>query len=265
MGIAGTGKTLIQQGLAMYFCRLGFRVAVFAPANSNCDHSNKEMDQQLAQSSALQTGDSAWMKQIRAHRLFSSSRNIGFRQMSVDQARHRRVGHTGGNVSDVQGLEFRIRSVKDQKTGSHDFGLEQAVIDEADKRELYLLRKLKHSGLIVGVWDVFRRHLANSRDGTTNWNNRFAIEEYEEAYQKCKDHVIALTDIMVTTTGNARAKEMIGSWAMAEKDFPEVGIKCKGYIILIDEAAKDQEINIWNAIVAMEERVVGAFLFGDDR
>ena len=41
-GIAGTGKTLLQSALGLYFVKLGFKVLMCPPANSNTDQSAKD-------------------------------------------------------------------------------------------------------------------------------------------------------------------------------------------------------------------------------
>lgn len=42
-GIAGTGKTLLQSVLSIYFARLGFKVLVSPPSNSNANHTAVEL------------------------------------------------------------------------------------------------------------------------------------------------------------------------------------------------------------------------------
>ncbi|KAK5111305.1 hypothetical protein LTR85_012200 [Meristemomyces frigidus] len=286
MGIAGSGKTLIQQALSMYFCKLGFRCGVFAPANSNSNGITKdlvEVSKNLGDGAKLTSiartedsetatannasGGATGAGKIRVTRVFSSSRNVGFREMSDKQAVHRRVGHFDGNVSDIHGLEFKLHSSRNRKTASaSDYSLEQIIIDEADRGELHLRRKISTGDGAgrVDVWDVFRRHLAASRKHEFDWNDVSAVNEYRRSYDWCKNHIIALTDVMVTTTGNARAGEIVDSWLSASRDFKDCGVRCRGYIILIDEACKDLEINLWNAITALGDQVVGVFMFGDD-
>ena len=142
MGIAGTGKTLIQQGLALYFCKLGFRVVAAAPANGNCNHFVKDLvlaSEGLRETPSEASADSGVHfgpkpptppktesskktppdeSSARITRLFCSSRNVGLKQMSADQAVHRKVGHTDKKVSDLDGLMFKLLSSEDRKAMS---------------------------------------------------------------------------------------------------------------------------------------------------
>ncbi len=90
------------------------------------------------------------------------------------------------------------------------------------------------------------------------------MELFRLAYRACKAHVVGLNRFMITTTGNVRATEMRDHWFGKQEDY---GIPRKGVIILVDEAAKDLEVNIWSAIVAerWSEFVKGVWLFGDDK
>ncbi|KAK4548249.1 hypothetical protein LTR36_010119 [Oleoguttula mirabilis] len=254
MGIAGTGKTLLQQALAIFFVKLGMRVQINAPANSNCNHFIRELEEALKE-----------IKGARAYRLYCSSRNIGFKKMSQDQAKHRKVGHVDRRVSNLHGLGFKLHASRNQKTNARDYSFEQAVIDEADKGELQWLTMLDHNvdnRKEVEVWDVFRGHLNAARDLTLDRKDAKAISEFERSHNICTNHLIALTDIMVTTTGNARATEIVDVWANAERDFD---ISCKGYMVVMDEGPKDQEINSWNAVTALGSKVNGVMMFGDDK
>lgn len=263
-------------------------VMAVAPANGNCNHFVKDLvhaceaeadkdarsetsaDSGIAFDRTERAGKTSSQSispdditGLRVTRVFSSSRNAPLRQMSEEQAAHRKVGHKHGEVSDCHGFEFKLHSSKKRRSGKGDgFSLEQAVLDEADKGELNYMVRIHDdsgdydSGELVDVWEVFRMHMQASRDGTFDWKDEEARHEYEVSYRWCKADICTRTNVMVTTTGNARAGEVIYDWKPP---------KCRGYIIMIDEAAKDQEINIWNAIFAKGERVKGVLMFGDEK
>lgn len=114
----------------------------------------------------------------------------------------------------------------------------------------------------MDAWDVFRKHLAVSRADKFNWNSQNDIEEYEESYSLCKSQIVASTDILVTTSGNARCAEILDHWLLSGLMY---GIPCKGVIVFCDESFKDSELGTWNAIMAPAGKTKGVFLFGDER
>ena len=279
MGIAGTGKTLLQSAMCMYFAQLGYKCIIATPANTNADHSTLEMSQLAAITdaklveamSALGMNDNRpspkggdRRHKIRVHRLYPSSRNYGFRRMTQEQASHRKQVHVHRNVSTVKSLEFKLHGYKDRKVGIRDLAIERAVIDEADTGELHLTRRIKldQGDKQTDVWDGLRKHLQASREGTFDWNDKRAAKEYESCYEACKNHIVALTNVMVTTTGNARSDELLLHWTNSDPDY---GVPFKGVIVFLDEAAKDLEINTWMPIVAMGDKVRGVFMFGDEK
>ena len=199
---------------------------------------------------------------IRVHRLYPSSRNIGLKNLFQDQARHHRVGHVDCAVSSIHGLEFKLRDYKDRKAGVRDLAIEQGVIDEADRGILHYKKCIEKDTPPVDVWDKFRMHFAASRKGTFPWKNDRLADEYSKCYEACKGHLVALTNIMVTTTGNARCSELLDHWIPSSREY---GIPYKGVIELCDEAAKDPEINTWMPIIMPEEKTEGVFMFGDEK
>ena len=133
MGIAGTGKTLLQSGLALYFAKLGFKCLICTPANSNADHSTRDLTAFAAEEAAQTTGsapetqckkerdgpddDDAGTnyhnampkqnsatdeKKIRVHRLYPSSREYGLEKLSEEQAKHLKW-----DIPSAQSLLFR--------------------------------------------------------------------------------------------------------------------------------------------------------------
>ena len=187
--------------------------------------------------------------------------------MSEVQAKHRKQHHVNGAASSISHLEFKLHNYKDRKASARELAIEQAVIDEADKGELTLMRYMqaldgKRTGPKVDMWELFRRRLGNSRKGTFRWNDKHAVNECTRSYEYCKGHTVASTDILLTTTGNARCSEILDHWVNSERDYD---IRCKCIIVFCDEAAKDVEINTWNAICAPGDMTKGVFLFCDQR
>ncbi|RMY04793.1 hypothetical protein D0868_06756 [Hortaea werneckii] len=282
LGPAGTGKTSLQEALAAYFWRLGYHVLALAPANSNADHLTRLMLKEA-------------VKGLRCHRLYPSSRDLGLDKMEKGQAEHRRVGHQNGNATGSHEFFFllaRLDEHKNEKTTARDCGVEQAVIDEALKGELSLMRRLERRDPVqdddrgkVDIWKVVRdgideseeikRHNEEARcfnaDRKPGDGDRMPLKEMPEtrkarlaeAYRLCKGHIISETRFMITTTGNARSAELL-TYFGKDKDGED---NCKGMIVFVDEACKDHEVNLWAPIVceAWAAKVKGVVLFGDEK
>ncbi|KAI6818017.1 hypothetical protein KC340_g14108 [Hortaea werneckii] len=282
LGPAGTGKTSLQEALAVYFWRLGYHVLALAPANSNADHLTRLMLKQAVEG-------------LRCHRLYPSSRDLGLDKMGKGQAKHRRVGHEDGNATGSHEFFFllaRLEEHKNEKTTARDCGVEQAVYDEALKGELSLVKCLRTFApnedeyiSEVDVWEVVRDGIHKLRDiqkhneevqrsnaklepGDRDWKplkklSPFKKASMDEAYGWCKAHIISETRFMITTTGNARSAELLNHFGR-DMDGHKT---CKGMIVFVDEACKDQEVNVWAPIVceAWADKVKGVVLFGDEK
>ncbi|KAI7278585.1 hypothetical protein KC345_g5885 [Hortaea werneckii] len=282
LGPAGTGKTSLQEALATYFWRLGYHVLALAPANSNADHLTRLMLKQAVEG-------------LRCHRLYPSSRDLGLDKMEEGQAEHRKVGHQGGNATSSHEFFFllaRMEEHKNEKATARDCGVEQAVIDEALKGELSLMKRLETRNPDedddrgkVDIWKVVRhgmdelvdikKHTEKARrfnaDRKPGDGDRMLLKEMPgirkarltEAYSLCKGHIVSETRFMITTTGNARSAELLAHFGK-DKDG---GDNCKGMIVFVDEAYKDHEVNLWAPIVceAWAAKVKGVVLFGDEK
>lgn len=302
-GVAGTGKTLLQCKMSLYFARMRFKVLVAPPSNSNASHTALEINSSSEQGQPFdepvedpvcdgtstpvfegsdpdfegpecdpeEAGEIVHDNKIFTptsstpiiRRLFANSLGQSLRQLSRKQAQFRGHHHSNGSSSSIESLNFLLHSVKDRRAGGREYAVEQAVIDEAERRRFKLFGK-DDVGRIkpdVDVWDIFREHLQACREDKFNWNDKALKDEYEKAYEFCKGHVVASADILVTTTGNARSAEIMQHWLRSEEDY---GIPSQGVIVFCDEAFKDTEVGTWNAIMAPGLQTKGVFMFGDD-
>ncbi|KAI7466273.1 hypothetical protein KC351_g14569 [Hortaea werneckii] len=273
LGPAGTGKTSLQEALAVYFWRLGYHVLALAPANSNADHLTRLMLKQAV------TG-------LRCHRLYPSSRDLGLDKMEEGQAEHLKVGHQDGNATGSHEFFFLLAGMEEHRN-------EKAVYDEALKGDFSLVKGLRtfdpdkgrHIDEVVDVWEVFRdgirewediqkhneeerRSNAKLKLGDRDWKPLKKLPSSQKArmdtaYRWCKAHIVSETRFMITTTGNARSAELLDHFGR-DMDGQKT---CKGMIVFVDEACKDQEVNVWAPIVceAWADKVKGVFLFGDEK
>lgn len=176
MGPAGTGKTLLQMALAIYFEKLGFHILALSPANSNAN--------QLA--SALHKLDST-----RFLRLYPSSRDHDVQNMAEDQRFHddeRRLPQPE--------LMFTIDELTRGDGLFHKYGVVEAVINAAIQEKLILDRPLRSEGSNVGpnvnAWEILREFierykgndLANDPDDPDKY--KYTHEQYRLAYLTCK-------------------------------------------------------------------------------
>jgi hypothetical protein len=297
MGIAGTGKTTLLSALSIYFAMLDVGAGMFVPANSNADHStraNKALaaevreqqpnvevsteersnqaphaaenvsdsdDSTLFSAFSHLNLDSIEGKQIRAHRLYPSSLNYGFENLSQDQAKHHQVGHVNRAVSSIHSFEFKNKSFKDRKTGARDLAIERAIRDEALKGDLSFFDELFEGEGRVEVWEMFRGHMTASDEEEFDWDNGRHKDEYSRSYDACKGHLVALTDIIVTTTGNARCSEITDHWMRHTSTY---GIPSKGIALMLDESMKDSDINTLMPMMLRGQKVACVFMFGDE-
>lgn len=276
-GPAGTGKSLLQAAISLYFAKLGYKVLVCPPANSNASHAATEINLACSQDSgpsesvvassesagplslehfnnastitscdadedlptrAAADGRSQTSNNIEfrgrvtpreasptARRLFASSLTQTLVEMLQAEARH------GSDALMAESsLSFLLQGLKDRKAGSRDFSVEQTVIDEAE-RGRYKMFGEDECGDIKpenDVWDILRRNLQVARNGTFPWSDKKKMEDFATAYDLCRKHVIAASDILIGTSGNARSSEIFNDWITSEEKF---GIPSKGVIV----------------------------------
>ena len=256
MGPAGTGKTMLQQALSIYFYKLGFHVLALSPANSNCDHLASEMVKHS-------------IPGLSFLRLYPCSRDLALADMNEIQCQTRRPGHLLRHVLPFPEFIMALEEYDKGKGFARQYGLVESVVSAAEQRRLKLQRRLRDAraipyGQYVNIWDVLREFMDKYRAGDIDVDVSDDFGRYKDAYRACKEQLIGLSRYMITTTGNVRSHEMLTYWAGPETDW---GVPCKGVIVFVDEAAKDQEINIWAGILAEKwaSKVKGVFMFRDDK
>lgn len=256
MGPAGTGKTLLQEALAIFFYKLGFHILALAPANSNANHLAKQMHK-IAED-----------VQVELRRLYPSSKEMGVEKVNERQTAERKAGYQAGSSLSFSELLIALEELDHRGFFNNPYGVVEQVIDIAENHKLELFRRLKdeHGSAkdIENVWEVLRGFIASYRAGTFDPRKTGEARRFRMAYTACKGHVIGLCRFMITTTGNVRAGEMQEHWFCPEEEY---GVPRKGVIVFVDEAAKDVEVNVWSGVVCKKWAgwVKGFFMFGDDK
>ena len=259
-GPAGTGKTLLQQALSIYFWKLGFHVLALAPANSNADQLTRAMAR-------------LDVPGLRFNRVYPASRDRGVDKLGADmypdEDRH-------DTIHEVRYILGQIQDHENQKINARDHGLEQVVINEAEKGILTLEKELPKEGFedaddeviadpeIFDVWQVFRTCILHMGQRTFDSNDPHQRMMFTWSYEHCKAHIVRLSRYAITTTGNVRCTELMQNFGRNEDGTLD---DCKGIIVFVDEACKDVEQNVWAGIVceAWSPKIQGAIMLGDDK
>ncbi|KAF7198435.1 Helicase SEN1 [Pseudocercospora fuligena] len=241
-GIAGTGKTTLQMAMAIFFVLLGGRAACFATGNVNADTQAEALNK-------IASGLKVHGRELLILRLNSVSRHVELERQSAPQALHRKVGHRNGNVSHLHSVVFIMKDKSLRENAAWKYSVETAAIKAADEGQLSHMARLRKTGTepAVNVWDVFREFVSAIRENRFNWKDKNLVERHERAYEAVKGHLVSLCDIIITTNGNARCKELVNYWGKAMGDY-EQKITCLA--VFIDEVAKEQELHVWNSILS---------------
>lgn len=259
MGPAATGKTLLQRGIAIYFYSLGYHILALAPANDNANKIAKDL---------LEVKKELDWIDLNFNRLFPGSRDIPIEDMTTRQAAMRDQGHAGGDVLPLRELFHKLEEAGSPQGDHREYGVIESVIRIADEKSLTLFKASRESDISirkdVDSWDILRELIAEYREERLDRTDTKKLERYRLAYKACKGHIIGLNRFMITTTGNVRSGEMLDYWFSTQKEY---GVPRKGVVVLIDEAAKDLEANLWSGIVCEKwaVSVKAVYLFGDDK
>ncbi|KAK4888950.1 hypothetical protein LTR27_012230 [Elasticomyces elasticus] len=263
MGPAGTGKTLLQQALSIYFYLLGFHVLALAPANSNVDHLAVQLGK-IKEKGGLAIP-------LKFMRLFPSVRDF----MAEAPAEDDQSAYVKHNLEHFYDLLSALDERENDKTGARQYGLVQAVLHAAEHSTHKLSRRLRtDTGKIVGemvnAWDILREFITKWRSGGMSREDLRAgcdpevMAKYRMAYSQCRAHLIGRNRFMLATTGNAKASELRENWYAATDEWDTKRI---GVIVFVDEAAKDVEVNVWNGVMCEQwsHGVSGIIMLGDDK
>lgn len=236
-GTAGAGKTTVQMAMAVYFVKMGGRAACFAASNTNV----------VTQADTLyELTKAAQGNRIRIVRIVSASRGIGFKYITATQAQAKRVGHYHGTVSTVWGLAFLLKNRRMGKIEPWTHTVEACILEEAEKRVLKLTfqysdRQNRRFGRTFEAWEEMRDYLEASLTEQF-WEVDENVRKYAQVFEACKGHLIGLADIVITTNSNAQCADLKRYWSQAT-NITRLGV-------FVDEVGKEQEINIWNALLS---------------
>ncbi|KAK3654018.1 hypothetical protein LTR56_003453 [Elasticomyces elasticus] len=263
MGPAGTGKTLLQQALSIYFYLLGFHVLALAPANSNVDH--------LAVQLGKIKSREGLPIPLKFMRMFPSVRDF----ITPEDDNITNPEFKKHNLEHFYDLLSALDERENDKTGARQYGLVQAVLHAAEHNTHSLNRRLRSEagralGEPVNGWDILREFIAKWKTGGMSREELRAgcdagvMDTYRMAYSQCRAHLIGRNRFMLATTGNCKASELRQNWYA---ETAEWGLKRVGVIVFVDEAAKDVEVNVWNGVMCEQwsHGVSGIIMLGDDK
>lgn len=260
MGPAGTGKTLLQQALALFFYRIGYHVAALAPANSNANYTTNELaKRQLDDVDFVRAYPESYELPLsKIHKHFARSEDA---DRSIDGP---------VTVAEIQYtlLNSHLGTEENKHVDASSYDLQRKVIRAAKDGELVQFKRLREQEVKAkdpappeDVWQVFREALEIIETGAWHWLLVEQQARYLMSYKYCKRHILGLSRFLITTTGNIRSDDITTAWATGEY------VPCKGVIVFVDEAAKDIEVNVWAGVVceSWADKVKGVVLFGDDK
>ncbi|KAI7476554.1 hypothetical protein KC351_g9390 [Hortaea werneckii] len=252
MGIAGTGKTLIQEALTKFFYEIGLHILCLAPANSNVDYFTNRM--------------AAVLPEVGLKRLYPAKYEYGKKSMrspeeALEKDNQERVEY------DI--LVDHMNRKINLKAGTRQHGFQAAVMETAvqgtknGSLKIHHWNRHQHKHFKGGVdaWAELQEMIQRIDDEAFDWDSEDDRRKLRHCYKHCYHHLIALTKVVSTTTGNARADPLRESFASGL-----YGQEVKGVVVIVDEAAKDLEINIFNAVFeqAWNCKVSGLICLGDE-
>jgi senataxin len=271
MGPAATGKTLLQRFLILYFYYLGYHVLAVAPANDNVNKLARDLDEFLQWVIANKKTDKSVARLMFDFlRLFPGSRDIDPEDMDEEQAKHRKVGHEGGNVLSWNEFLIALNEQKKERVDHRKHGVAETIIRHADEKTGKLYKSILRSNKTEVIskdqnaYDILREFMDLYRRNKIDWSNKVATEKYRAAYDACKGQLVAMNRIMITTTGNVRSRELLDHWFGSQN---YSGPDRRGVIVIVDEGPKDFEVNLWSPIVCEKwaASVQGVLIFGDEK
>ncbi|KAK3678272.1 hypothetical protein LTR78_001567 [Recurvomyces mirabilis] len=142
-----------------------------------------------------------------------------------------------------------------------DYGLQTQVLEAAYAGDRVYKSKVARQGR-VNTWDVLQKCIKDRDAGTFDMQSSEDRAAYSESYAKCKQHFLAHQRLVCTTTGNVACTELALSWAVDDDD---LGVRCAGVLLVVDEACKDQEIATLSSIFVKKHKLVGVVMVGDKK
>ncbi|CAK4023898.1 Hypothetical predicted protein [Lecanosticta acicola] len=239
-GPAGTGKTLVLQAICIFLYRLGLHILVLAPANSNC----ADFMAKLAQ----------YFPEICGTRVLPSSMDSDIRKVSPSCK-------DDAEESDLADFEM-MRADSQPSSEIPHHGLPAQVLQAARQGKHHDKVHQKIFGKNMDVWQELQKCVLKCDDGTFDWQNAEDVKVYQLSYNFCKAHFVAMSRLIITTTGNVRTADIVENWALGKH-----GIECKGIVVILDEACKDREIDTLSALLwpVYRNKITGMVMLGDER
>ncbi|GAB1735355.1 hypothetical protein NU219Hw_g2991t1 [Hortaea werneckii] len=256
MGSAGTGKTLLQEALTKFFYEIGLHVLCLAPANSNVDDYTNRM--------------SADFPEVGLKRLYPAEYDHTRRSMHEPtngpmdgQTKHKH------ERAEFDILVDRMNRKMNFQGEARQHGFQAAVMETAVQGSKngslkihHRNRQRQHLEDEVDAWSELQGMIQRIDNESFDWDNDNDRRKLNQCYRHCYHHLIALTRVISATTVNACAESLRENFASGLH-----GQKVKGVVVIVDEAAKDLEINIFNAVFeqAWNCKVSGLICLGDEQ
>ncbi|KAK4499399.1 hypothetical protein PRZ48_009913 [Zasmidium cellare] len=262
-GPAGTGKTLILQAITAFLYAVGLHVLVLCPANSNANDFMRKLKEHFPQIPATRVYPSS--KDFSAEKIMKEKRSEEQVECTMpdtenDTKAEAVVEDSNADVVDVLGLEMIRADLKStaDKYADEESSLPAQVLRAAREGKY----SLKQGSGEVDIWYELRQCIEKSDSGEFNWLDKNSVKTYDKYYQACKAHYVSLQTLLCTTTGNVRTCDIIDNFARDRHD-----VKCAGLVLVIDESAKDREIDTLSALLIPDYRskITGVVLLGDER
>lgn len=243
-GFSGTGKTTLLLASAVYFVKLGGRAIISATENGHIENMAKILDSIIANTTRPDG------KPIEVYIVQSLSRNRSLHRTTAAQAALMKVGHIEGRAAGFENYRLAELDDETEQDSVAQYNLCVAVAREADNGRLKFATVLRDSKGndygTVEVWGALRKlRLADSKGELDRRDKKLRIFE-QLVYNACEGYLVAHADMIITTAGNARCKEL-DAWGDAERNH-DVHVKALG--VFIDNADSCRAMEFWNVVTS---------------
>ncbi|PPJ54571.1 hypothetical protein CBER1_06638 [Cercospora berteroae] len=245
-GFAGTGKTTLILATAVYFVKLGGRAFVSAAENGHVESMAR------AVSHILDNVTRPDGKPIKLYIVQSLSRGKRLGETTAAQAEFNKKGHLDGGVGGLDNYKFASLTEEVDKDEAWKYMLCNAVAEEADNGERSFFTRLRDArgrkyGPKLDIWKRFRELCRDDDLDEIDWDDEDVVLEYKHVLAACEGDLIYNADIIITTTCNARCKELVRYWGEAVR---ESGLCIKALGVFIDSADSCRTMETWNVITS---------------